>query len=146
MAAPGARTAKDAVLALLNLPPLTVRDGDRINDSTLPLPVDAIGRVKPYAVLWAGGGQILQENLAAMPDGRQLGWQVTAAGADADGCMWAADKVLGALVGARLTIPDGSSGVIYQVGDPGPARVDTTVDPHRTYLPLLFTCRLAALA
>ena len=141
MPAPGARTAHDAVLALLNLLPLTVRDGDQINDQ--PPPVDDVGRVKPYAVLWAGPGQTLQENLAAVPDGRQLGWQVTAAGADANGCLWAADKVLATLVGARLVIPDGTSGVIYQAGDPGPARVDTAVDPHRTYLPLLFTCRLA---
>jgi len=145
MPAPAARTAHGAVLALLNLLPLTVRDGDQVNDKTNPLPVDDAGRVKPYAVLWAGGGEILQENLAAIPDGRQWGWQVTAAGADANGCLWAADKVLAALVGARLVIPDGSSGVIYQVGDPGPARVDTAVDPHRTYLPLLFTCRLAPL-
>jgi hypothetical protein len=144
MPAPAGRTINDAVVALLDsATSLTVFEGDAINPAGPP--VNADGYVSPHAVVWGGAGQVTLENLAASPDGRTVEFQVTVVGANSDACLIAADKTVGALVGARLTIPDGTSGVIRQTADAGPARVDTERNPHTTYLPLLFGCRFTPL-
>lgn len=125
---------RDGTAALLRaVPGLDLHVG-RVDQVTL----DPDGRAHPYAVLWVSTGRDDPAEEAVDTTAGQLVWsfQVTAAGGDDTRALWAAGKVLSALVGARL-LP--SSGVVRLTADPGPVREDAAVTPSRSYLPLLFT-------
>lgn len=123
---------RDATAALLRaVPGLDLHVG-RVDQVTL----DPDGRAHPYAVLWASTGHQEATNLAGRPDLLTWSFQVTAAGGDDTRALWAAGKVLDALVGARLSP---TTGLVDHDGDPGPVRQDADVTPARWYLPLLFT-------
>lgn len=141
-ALPSVRTARDAVLELLE-PISSVIDifsGEVDEDQ---IRYDSDDRVHGYAVLWAGAGTLLTNRLCMTPDAKQFGFQITAAGGDDTRALWVADRVNGVLVGARLSIPDGKTTPITGIGDEGPVRIDNNVTPTRHFVPLLFTCRLA---
>jgi len=100
-------------------------------------PVGQNGRVKPYAVLYAGGGQRFSSGLDGIQSSLSTVAQVTAAAGEQIDAMWCVRQVRDGLLGP-ITI----SGRTYLVRstdlDPGPIRRDDNVTPVRFYLPLEF--------
>lgn len=142
-ALPSSRTAKDAILDILGVlkPATQIFDG-KVNDNEIIFDPDQT--VRGYAVLFAGTGSNVTARLCRTPDSRFLPFQITAVGGTTNKALWVADRVLGVVVGARLTIPDGvTTPVDMDEGDVGPVQKDEAVNPPRFWLPLLFTCRLA---
>lgn len=95
------------------------------------------GSVNAYAVAYYGIGAPRATRLGAMPRNLALSWQVTCVGGDDVKALWCVDQVRAALTGQRITV-DGRSGVVRELGDPGPIRPDRDVTPWRYYLPLDF--------
>ena len=135
MPVPSTRTHRDAILARLQTAPnLTVFDGEV--PSTPPL--DGDGAVKPYTVLWGGGGEPLPSSLAWKHEDLDLPFQVTCAGGDLTRCLWALDTARGVLLDQVLIVPGRSLGPIRPDGNPGPPRLDDDVEPSRHWVPALF--------
>jgi hypothetical protein len=132
---PDVRPHRDAILAKLQaVANLGVYD---VEVPETP-PMDADGKVHPYSVLYVGAGNLVRSSLAAVHDHLDLPFQVTCAGGDATRCLWAVDKVRGALIDQRLTVTGRSLGVIRQDGDSGPPRRDDDVTPPRHFTAVLF--------
>lgn len=132
----------DAILAVLQgiqgtLPSggyLGVYDGE-VNDSPV---LDGDGRVRPYVVLRAGPAYPCGQVLAGAFSVLDYRFGVACVGGDQRRCLWAMDRVNGALISQRLTVPGRLSGLVY----PGPAsppveRVDP-IAPPRYVAALLF--------
>lgn len=128
-----ASTAVHTALAAVTT--LTVYDG-RVSPTP---PKDAAGRVKPYAVLYAGPGAAHTDRY---DDGQtELAWrcQVTVAAGTPAGALVAIDWVRAALTGLRLDPTNPGSGLLREDGDPGPLRRDDAVpDDPRWWTPLQF--------
>lgn len=87
----------------------------------------------PYAVLWADIGTATRTTLAAISDRRDVAFQITSVGLDADGCRSVAERVRTALLDQRPTVAGRTSNPIVQTGAQ-PLRVDRDVTPHRLFL------------
>jgi hypothetical protein len=89
-----------------------------------------------YAALYLGPGTRNPEDERVNGRGgtRIPTFQVTAAGGDPNRASRAAEKVLAALDGLRVT----GGGIIRSDADPGPPRVDRDPTPFRYFVPLLF--------
>ena len=118
---------------------IDVFDGD-----TTAVTLDSDGKAHPYAVIYAGPGSERPDSRALCGSSGHLSWtfQVTAAGGDLPRCRRAIHRVLSALIDARVTIGDASTGPIRMEGSPGQPLIDASVPPARHYLPLLFTCEI----
>ena len=130
---PSARTTADEVHALLDgIANLLVFRG-----KVGPVDLGKDGTPAAYAVAYYGAGAPRVTRLGGRP--RNLAWscQITCAGGDDVKALWAVDQVRAALTGIRVT--NGTrSGLLYELGDPGPLREDRDVTPYRYYLPLDF--------
>lgn len=125
----------DAVWPLLNgVAGLTAYDGEVPNDP----PIDALGRVEAYAVLYAGAGRLYASSLTGTQVSLDAGFQVTCAGGDPTVALWCVGKVRTALVGHAVTIGGVTRYVWAREEDAGPIRRDDAKTPPRFYLPLQF--------
>ncbi len=89
-------------------------------------------------MLYAGGGRAFTEALCGGSDTLSWSPQVTvAAGYPAD-CLAAVDRVRAELTDKPLVIPDGVTGWLREVVDPGTARVDEQVTPPRYFVPMFY--------
>lgn len=134
---PSTRTTADEVQQLLAAIPNLIVFRGAVGD----VPLEKDGTVKAYAVAYYGGGQGFRPRLGGKP--RHLAWsvQVTCAGGDDVKALWAIDQVRAALTGTRVT--NGTrTGLLHELGDAGPVRKDTSILPHRYYLPLDFGLNL----
>lgn len=106
---------------------------DKVGD----IPLGSDKTVAAYAVAYYGAGQPRITRLGGRP--RNLAWygQITCAGGDSNKTLWAIDQVRAALTGKRVTVGT-RSGVLNELGDPGPLREDRSISPYRYYLPLDF--------
>lgn len=130
---PSARTTADEVHQLLDaIDHLLVFRG-KVGD--VPLGDDRTAVA--YAVAYYGAGAPRVTRVGGRP--RNLAWscQITCAGGDDVKALWCIDQVRAALTGARVANGN-RSGLLYEIGDPGPLRVDRGVTPWRHYLPLDF--------
>jgi hypothetical protein len=114
-----------------------------LDAAALNPPSDPDGRVHPYAVLFAGGGQRIHERLAGGPDRISWRFQVTCAGGDTTRALACVDAVTAALDGRRLVAGGWSSTPLQQDLDPGPLREDRDGAPSRWYLPLQYVTTLS---
>lgn len=139
MAVPATRTLRDAVLARLALVPnLKVYDGMIRQDDPPPVITGSGGVVKPYAILYAGGGRGYSDRLAGGTSALSWSPQVTVAAGHPADCLAAVDRVRAQLTDQPLTISDGVTGHLREVVDPGNVRVDEQVTPPRFYVPMIF--------
>jgi hypothetical protein len=123
----------DAILARLNTA-ITAYDAE-VPPSP---PVDPDGRVHPYTVLHMSAGEPVVDSLAFTQDTLDLPFQVTCVGGDITRCLWAVDKVRGALLGQVLAVPGRSLSPIASDGNSGAPRPDEEVTPPRHFLAVLF--------
>lgn len=123
----------DQILALLEgVPGLDVFDGEP------QARMDSDGRAHPYAAVYVTPGTPVDRALAAY-SGHVVGWQVTAAGGDAERCRRAVDRVRAGLVDQWITVGGVDRQILELEGyDPGPMRVDQAVTPPRSWVPLFF--------
>lgn len=145
LALPKSRTAKNAILTLMEsitAPVFDVFDGN-VDEKEITIASD--GKVQGYAVLWWTPGNDVVQRLAARADMKALVWQITAVGGDTNRCLGVADALQEALIGVRLTLPDGSSTPIrnYEFGNADVVQKDDNAIPERYYVPLQYSCRLA---
>lgn len=130
---PSARTTADEVHELL----------DAIDNLLLfrgkvgAVPMGDDGTVDAYATAYYGAGAPRTTRLGGRPRNLDWGFQVTCAGGDDVKALWCVDEVRAALTGKRVT--NGTrTGLLYEIGDPGPIREDRSISPSRYYLPLDF--------
>lgn len=97
--------------------------------------------VDAYVVAYYSGGHPFTTRLGAKP--RHVAWsaQLTCAGGNDVKALWVVDQVRAALTGVRVTL-DARSGLLHELGDPGPIREDRSITPYRYYLPLDFGLNL----
>lgn len=116
------------------VPYLGVYDGEV---PTSP-PLDRDGRVRAYCVLWAGVGVPSVGSLCGSRPGLDYTFGVNAVGGDQRRCMWARDRVMTALEGARLTVPGRSSGLVYAGPSTAPVQRTDAAGPPRFVAALSF--------
>lgn len=93
-----------------------------------PVPLDSDGGIRTYAVLFAGTGDPTGDTLCGAAPAVNYRFGVNAVGADPDRCLWARDRVMGALVGLSLT-----GGVVRFVTATSPVpRTDAGGRPRHT--------------
>lgn len=134
--------ANNAIVAALAVPNLFVLTGGVPDD--LEMDRDQAGRVKPYAVLYLGGGQASADRYGGLraakdvPLDLAIPFQVTAAAGTYEGALWAVGKVRAALTGVQLF--DGRTTTrLREDTDPGPLRQDKAVpNDLRWYLPMQY--------
>lgn len=132
---PDVRPHRDAILAKLRaVASLTTYDAEVASSP----PLDPDGRVHPYAVLHMTAGDPTVDSLAFTQNLLELPYQVTCVGGDQDRCLWAVDKVRGALLGQVLTVPGRSLSPITSDGNSGSPLPDDDVTPPRHFLAVLF--------
>lgn len=139
MPVPATRTLRQAVLDRLALVAnVKVYDG-RIDQTNPPDVIPASGGVvRPYCILYAGGGRGYSDRLTGGSSALSWSAQVTvAAGYPAD-CAAAVDRVRAQLTDQPVTIPDGVTSHLREVADTGSIRVDEQISPARFYVPLIF--------
>lgn len=91
-------------------------------------------RVKAYWALWAGAGQLETGRLFPAGFVNVLPFTVTVAGGTLDRVLFGIEQVRKALAGAEI-----ASGLISeQPFDPGPVRMDLSIEPPRHFVPLLY--------
>lgn len=134
---PSTRTTADEVHTLLEAIPNLLVFRRKVGD--VPLGKDET--VDAYVVAYYSGGQGFRPRLGGKP--RHLGWsaQITCAGGNDVKVLWAVDQVRAALTGTRVTNGQ-RSGLLHELGDPGPMRTDRAITPYRYYLPLDFGLNL----
>lgn len=92
------------------------------------------GAALPYAVLYAGGGVATRSRMTPISDRREVTFQVTSVGKDAEGARSVADRVRNAVLDKRPVIAGRSSNQIRQDVVDEPLRVDRDVTPHLLYV------------
>lgn len=130
---PSARTTADEVHDLLDDIDNLLLFRGKVGD----VPLGDDGTAAAYAVAYYGAGVPRIQRLGGRP--RNLAWsaQITCAGGDDVKALWVVDQVRAALTATRVT--NGTrSGLLYELGDPGPIREDRSITPYRYYLPLDF--------
>lgn len=134
---PSTRTTADQVHELLGGIPSLLAFRGSVGD----VPLGKDGTVDAYVVAYYSGGHGFRPRLGGKP--RHLGWsaQITCAGGNDVKVLWAVDQVRAALTGKRV-IDGGRSGLLHELGDPGPIRIDRSITPVRYYLPLDFGLNL----
>lgn len=91
-------------------------------------------RVAPYWALWAGTGRLNNDRLYPSNFVDVLSFTVTVAGGTYDRALFGVEQVRKALAGAVI-----ASGLITeQPFDPGPIRLDLSIEPARHFVPLLY--------
>lgn len=91
-------------------------------------------RVSAYWALWAGTGRLGFDRLYPANIVDVLSFTVTVAGGTHDRVLFGVEQVRKALAGAEIA----SGLVTEQPFDPGPVRVDMSIEPHRHFVPLLY--------
>lgn len=91
-------------------------------------------RVSAYWALWAGTGRLNNDRLYPSNFVDVLGFTVTVAGGTYNRALFGVEQVRKALAGAVI-----ASGLITeQPFDPGPIRLDLSIEPARHFVPLLY--------
>lgn len=130
---PSVRTTADQVHALLDgIANLLVFRGAA---GQIPLGKDKT--VDSYAVAYYGGGHPFVTRLGGRPRNVEWSAQITCAGGNDVKALWAIDQVRAALTGKRITV-GARTGLLRELGDPGPIREDRSISPYRYYSPLDF--------
>ena len=116
-------------------------------DFPLPLVPGSDGRVRPYVILWPGPGTpSAEQNLT--DTSVDLDWliQITCAAGYVDALQALVSRVDAAFYRWQPDIPGYVCGRFKppEGYDPGPARLDRTVTPHRPFLPLQYRCTITA--
>ena len=139
MAVPSTRILRDAVLARLELVTnVKVYDG-RVRQDDPPDEIPGSGGVvRPYCVLYAGGGRGYSDRIVGGSSALSWSPQVTVAAGYAADCTAAVDRVRAQLTDQVLSISDGVTGYLREVADTGTVRVDEQVSPARFYVPMIF--------
>lgn len=116
---------------------------DADDEATHPFwDLDDAGRpvdVHAYAVFYPSPGR--RDRRTVAPGSTNVAWsfQVTCVGGDRTRALWCVDKVTTALTGHRLQLPGRrGGGLISELADPGPIRIDRDVTPYRHYVPIDF--------
>lgn len=131
------RTHTDAIVAKLTA------DADMTIFDAGPPPLDSDGggadwgwqstpghsKFKPYAIVYPLAGGEFDGPLGCPDNDASLTWQVTCVGSTRKQCEWGADKVLAALIGARLAVAGRYLPRLYADMAQGGARRDDTVQP-----------------
>lgn len=134
---PSVLSTADQVHELLDaIPNLLVFRG-----ATGQVPLGSDKTVDAYVVAYYSGGHPFSTRLGGRP--RHVSWsaQLTCAGGNDIKALWAVDQVRAALTGQRITLA-ARSGLLHELGDPGPIRKDRSITPYRYYLPLDFGLQL----
>jgi hypothetical protein len=130
--------AQKILAALSAVPGLAVFDSEVPADPPREREDDPSSPVKPYCVLYMGGGTTRSTRLGYRAVDLSLGFQVTYAAGTPRGARWAFAKGRTALVGLRLF--DGRQhGRVKEDLEGGEVREDTDVpDDLRWYLPMRY--------
>lgn len=134
---PSARTTADEVHELLDgIANLLVFRG-----SVGPVGLGEDNTPVAYAAGYYGAGEPRGTRLGGRR--RHLAWygQITCAGGTDVKALWAVDQVRAALTGKRVTNGN-RTGLLYELGDPGPIRQDKSITPYRYYVALDFGLQL----
>jgi hypothetical protein len=99
--------------------------------------------VHAYLVFHPSPGQPLTPRLSRRVTGLAWTFQVTAVGTDRTTVLWCVDKIRGAIQSVRIPLEGHRTGLIGQVGNPGPIQKDPDAVPARRYTPLEFGVYLA---
>lgn len=128
-------TAEQILTMLQAIPNLLVYD------AVVPAtpPKDEAGKVKPYAVLYMGGGQVQpSDRLAWAASDLGISFQITCAAGTPRGCRWAVDKVRAKFTG-HYVVAGPANGRAKEVTDPGGMRREDSIpNDLRWFVPLLF--------
>jgi hypothetical protein len=137
---PQSRTLRDAMLARLRLVPGIKVYGARIPQNDPPDTIPGSGGVvRPYVMLYAGGGTAYSDRACRTPSVLSWAPQISVvAGVEAD-CLAALDRIRAELTGTHLSITDGTTGILKEPDGERPLLVDETVSPTRFSYPLLYT-------
>lgn len=92
-------------------------------------------RVSAYWALWAGTGELDSGRMLPAAFVSVMRFTVTVAGGTPGRCLFGVDLVRKALAGAEI-----GSGLISEPPniDPGPIRMDLSIEPTRHYVPLSY--------
>jgi hypothetical protein len=90
-------------------------------------------RVSAYWALWAGTGELDSGRMLPADFVSVLRFTVTVAGGTPGRTLFGVDLVRKALAGAEI-----GSGLISESFDPGPLRMDLSIEPTRHYVPLSY--------
>ena len=136
---PAVSGLRESMLERLDLVPFVkVYDGDvPQDDPPLTIP-NSGGVVKPYVVLYAGGGTATSDRACQTPS--VLGWapQVSVVAGYPVDCLQAVDRVRAELTGTRLTLDDGTTGILREPEGDRPILKDESVSPPRFLYPLQY--------